>query len=121
LSVLRRGGPVCRVEHRLQLEGKLQRAIRVGVRSEDGPREIVGEADLVVDGTAGVQSLLATLAAAGATLVGVPIGYVIVRYRRFSALLAVVATSPFATAWTAVASSMRPTLMRRSFHCDPSW
>ena len=45
--------------------------------------------------------LLATLAAAGATLIGVPIGYVIVRHRsRLSAVLDVVATSPFAVAGT---------------------
>ena len=47
----------------LQIEGRIQRAIRVGVRSEDGPPEIASEADLVVDGTEGVQSLLAMLAA----------------------------------------------------------
>lgn len=45
--------------------------------------------------------LLATLAATGATLIGVPIGYVIVRHRsRLSAVLDVVATSPFAVAGT---------------------
>jgi trehalose 6-phosphate phosphatase len=44
-------------------EGQLSRALRVGVRSDDGPREIVGEADLVVEGTEGVQELLAVLAA----------------------------------------------------------
>jgi iron(III) transport system permease protein len=45
--------------------------------------------------------LLATLAACGATLLGVPIGYVIVRHRsRFSGLIDIVATSPFAVAGT---------------------
>jgi iron(III) transport system permease protein len=45
--------------------------------------------------------LLATLAAAGAMLIGVPIGYVIVRHRsRLSAVLDVIATSPFAVAGT---------------------
>ena len=44
-------------------EGGLSRAIRVGVSSEDGPPEITGEADVVVDGTDGVQQLLAVLAA----------------------------------------------------------
>jgi iron(III) transport system permease protein len=45
--------------------------------------------------------LLATLAACGATLLGVPIGYVIARHRsRFSALIDIVATSPFAVAGT---------------------
>jgi trehalose 6-phosphate phosphatase len=47
----------------LQDEGALQQAIRVGVRSEDGPKAIVGEADVVVDGTDGVRDLLALLAA----------------------------------------------------------
>ena len=45
--------------------------------------------------------LLATLAACGATLIGVPIGYVVVRHRsRLSALIDIVATSPFAVAGT---------------------
>jgi iron(III) transport system permease protein len=45
--------------------------------------------------------LLATLAAIGATLIGVPIGYVVVRHRsRLSALIDIVATSPFAVAGT---------------------
>jgi trehalose 6-phosphate phosphatase len=48
---------------RLAEEGKISKAIRVGVRSEDGPVEITEEADLVVDGTAGVVELLAVLAA----------------------------------------------------------
>ena len=44
-------------------EGKLQRVLRVGVRSEDGPGEITEEADVVVDGTGGVQELLRMLIA----------------------------------------------------------
>src|ERR1044072_7277764 len=45
--------------------------------------------------------MLATLAACGATLIGVPIGYVITRHRsRRSGLIAIVATSPFAVAGT---------------------
>jgi iron(III) transport system permease protein len=45
--------------------------------------------------------MLAAAAAAGATLIGVPIGYVIVRRRsRLSALLDLVATAPFAVAGT---------------------
>ena len=44
---------------------------------------------------------LAALAAVGATLIGVPIGYVVVRHRsRLAALLDVIATSPFAVAGT---------------------
>ena len=42
--------------------GKLQRAVRVGVASEEGPSAVTGEADLVVDGTEGVQRLLSVLA-----------------------------------------------------------
>ena len=37
--------------------------IRVGVRSDDGPAEITSDADIVVDGTAGVQELLGLLVA----------------------------------------------------------
>ncbi len=45
--------------------------------------------------------LLSTLAAIGATLIGVPIGYLLVRRSsRLSALLDIVATSPFAVAGT---------------------
>jgi trehalose 6-phosphate phosphatase len=44
-------------------EGKLAHAVRVGVRSEEGPSEISGEADIVVDGTRGVQELLGALVA----------------------------------------------------------
>ncbi len=44
-------------------EGKLQRALRVGVRSDDGPAEITEEADVVVEGTSGVEELLRLLVA----------------------------------------------------------
>lgn len=45
--------------------------------------------------------LLATLAACGATLIGVPIGYLVARHRsRVSTLIDIVATSPFAVAGT---------------------
>jgi hypothetical protein len=44
-------------------EGELTRAIRVGVSSEDGPPEIVEQAECVVDGTEGVQELLSMLVA----------------------------------------------------------
>ena len=43
-------------------EGRLVQAIRVGVRSDEGPGEITSEADLVVDGTEGVLELLGVLA-----------------------------------------------------------
>lgn len=42
--------------------GRLQTALRVGVSSDEGPSAITSEADIVVDGTGGVQELLATLA-----------------------------------------------------------
>ena len=42
-------------------EGRLERAVRVGVRSEEGPCEIVQNADVVVDGIEGMQSVLAEL------------------------------------------------------------
>lgn len=45
----------------LKDEGKITYAIRVGVRSEEGPTQITEEADVVVDGTDGVQHLLASL------------------------------------------------------------
>ncbi len=47
----------------LMEEGKLKRALKVGVGSEEGPSAITGEADLVVDGPDGVRELLALLAA----------------------------------------------------------
>ena len=47
----------------LREEGKISYAVRVGVRSEEGPAQITEEADVVVDGTEGVQHLLASLVA----------------------------------------------------------
>jgi trehalose 6-phosphate phosphatase len=44
-------------------EGRISRAIRVGVRSEEAPSAITDEADIVVDGTDGVRDLLAALVA----------------------------------------------------------
>jgi trehalose 6-phosphate phosphatase len=43
-------------------EGRLSSAVRVGVRSDEGPEEITAEADIVVDGTDGVRELLELLA-----------------------------------------------------------
>lgn len=42
-------------------EGRLERALRVGVRSPEGPSGIVEQADLVVEGTDGVLRLLEAL------------------------------------------------------------
>jgi trehalose 6-phosphate phosphatase len=44
-------------------EGRLSQALRVGVSSEDGPSEVTQDADLVVDGTDGVRTLLEALLA----------------------------------------------------------
>ncbi len=44
-------------------DGRLKQAVRVGVRSEEGPSEIASQADIVVEGTDGVQRLLSLLAA----------------------------------------------------------
>ena len=43
-------------------DGRLSAAIRVGVRSDEGPREIVERADLVVDGVEGFAQVLSALA-----------------------------------------------------------
>jgi trehalose 6-phosphate phosphatase len=43
-------------------EGRLDAAVRVGVRSEEGPGAIVERADLVVDGVAGFIGVLSALA-----------------------------------------------------------
>jgi trehalose 6-phosphate phosphatase len=48
---------------RLVEEGRLSRAIRVGVRSEEVPSAIAEEADLIVEGTTGVIELLRALIA----------------------------------------------------------
>jgi trehalose 6-phosphate phosphatase len=45
-------------------EGTLEAAVRVGVRSQEGPPEIVRQADVVVDGIEGFQRVLAELDAA---------------------------------------------------------
>jgi trehalose 6-phosphate phosphatase len=45
----------------LRQAGELAHVIRVGVRSDEGPEEIVSRADIVVDGTEGVRGLLALL------------------------------------------------------------
>jgi trehalose 6-phosphate phosphatase len=52
-----------RVLGELTSEGKLAHAIRVGVSSDEGPDEVTGEADVVVEGTRGVQELLGVLVA----------------------------------------------------------
>ena len=44
-------------------EGRLSHAIRVGVRSDEGPEEITAQADVVVDGPGGVRELLELLIA----------------------------------------------------------
>jgi trehalose 6-phosphate phosphatase len=46
----------------LQAEGQLEAVLRVGVRSDEGPVEIVERADLVVDGVDGFTRVLAALA-----------------------------------------------------------
>ena len=45
----------------LTAEGRLQTAVRIGVRSDEGPAEIEREADLLVDGPPGVYRLLESL------------------------------------------------------------
>jgi trehalose 6-phosphate phosphatase len=47
----------------LVAEGALDAAVRVGVRSDEGPREIVERADLVVDGVGGFADVLEALGA----------------------------------------------------------
>jgi trehalose 6-phosphate phosphatase len=42
-------------------EGRLERALRVGVQSDEGPSEILDAADFVVDGPQGVRELLTLL------------------------------------------------------------
>jgi trehalose 6-phosphate phosphatase len=48
---------------KLAEEGRLSHIVRVGVRSDEGPSQIGEEADILVDGTAGVRELLAALIA----------------------------------------------------------
>jgi trehalose 6-phosphate phosphatase len=45
----------------LRNEGVLSEILRIGVKSEEGPPEIVSESDLVVEGTEGVQEVLRAL------------------------------------------------------------
>ena len=52
-----------RALYRLQEEGKLAQALRIGVSSDEGPSELASEADLLVDGTDGVRAMLAALVA----------------------------------------------------------
>ncbi|PZS07213.1 MAG: trehalose-phosphatase [Solirubrobacterales bacterium] len=47
----------------LARDGKIKRAIRIGVSSEEGPAAIDEQADVLVAGTAGVQELLTMLVA----------------------------------------------------------
>ena len=46
---------------KLREEGALDEILRVGVESEEGPREIVDEADIVADGVEGVAEILGAL------------------------------------------------------------
>jgi trehalose 6-phosphate phosphatase len=48
---------------RLTAEGRLQIGLCVGVRSDETPRELEAQADLLVDGPHGVRTLLSALAA----------------------------------------------------------
>jgi trehalose 6-phosphate phosphatase len=48
---------------RLLESGRLARAVKVGVRSDEAPEAITAQADIVVDGTSGVRELLAALVA----------------------------------------------------------
>ncbi len=43
--------------------GNIETAIKVGVRSDEGPEQLQHEADLMVEGTAGVRELLQALIA----------------------------------------------------------
>lgn len=52
---------VFRILTELVEAGDLEGALRVGVRSGEGPQEIIDEADVVVDGTEGVRALLREL------------------------------------------------------------
>lgn len=50
---------------KLREEGMLKETLRVGVKSDEGPPEIISEADLVVDGVKGVEEVLRTLSGLG--------------------------------------------------------
>jgi trehalose 6-phosphate phosphatase len=43
-------------------DGTIDHAVRVGVRSDEAPEEILSRADVVVDGPPGVAALLSSLA-----------------------------------------------------------
>jgi trehalose 6-phosphate phosphatase len=45
----------------LREEGVLAETLRIGVKSDEGPPEILSEADLVVDGVEGVGEVLRAL------------------------------------------------------------
>ena len=45
----------------LREDGMLEETLRIGVKSEEGPPEIVSEADLVVDGVEGVEEMVRAL------------------------------------------------------------
>jgi trehalose 6-phosphate phosphatase len=46
---------------RLQRDGTLRAAVRVAVRSNEAPVDLIARADVVVDGPAGLAALLAEL------------------------------------------------------------
>ncbi len=50
---------------KLREEGVLSETLRIGVKSDEGPPEIVAHADLVVEGTEGVERVLRTLLGEG--------------------------------------------------------
>jgi len=50
---------------KLREEGVLSETLRIGVKSDEGPPEIVAQADLVVEGTEGVERVLRTLLGEG--------------------------------------------------------
>jgi trehalose 6-phosphate phosphatase len=45
----------------LQDMGRVREIVRIGVRSDEGPRELEEQADAMVDGTDGVRALLRAL------------------------------------------------------------
>ena len=53
---------------KLREEGVLEQILRIGVKSKEGPPEIVSEADLVVEGTEGVEEVLRALAGEGSSM-----------------------------------------------------
>jgi trehalose 6-phosphate phosphatase len=48
---------------RLEATGRLERGVRIGVTSAEGPPELLARADLQVDGPVGLAALLADLGA----------------------------------------------------------